>query len=128
MRCARKARSSRLGPAPNDVQTDFFKLVTQGGPIAQTVLVMLLIFSAVSWGVILYKFWQFARAGAADVHVLDIFRKSSKFSEVQAVCRTLPDEPARRPVPGGVRGTQLAAAQAGNPESQASRPPRLVQP
>ena len=46
-----------------EVQTDFFQLLTQGGLIAEAVLVLLLIFSAISWAVILYKFWQYSRAG-----------------------------------------------------------------
>ena len=76
-----------------EVQTDFFQLITQGGAIAQIVLVILLIFSAISWGVIFYKFVQFGRAAKQTRTFLDVFRKSSKFSEVQAVCRSLPDSP-----------------------------------
>lgn len=76
-----------------DVETDFFQLVTEGGAIAQIVLVILLIFSLVSWAVILYKFWQFSRAERQTKTFLDVFRKSSKFSEVQAVCRTLTESP-----------------------------------
>ena len=72
-----------------EVQTDFFKLLSEGGTIAQVVLVILLIFSAISWAVIFYKFWQFSRAERQTKTFLDVFRKSSKFSEVQAVCRTL---------------------------------------
>ena len=76
-----------------DVQTDFFQLLTQGGAIAQIVLVILLIFSAISWGVIFYKFVQFRKSRRQTVTFLDVFRKSSKFSEVQAVTRSLPDSP-----------------------------------
>ena len=76
-----------------EVQTDFFQLLTQGGLIAEAVLVLLLIFSAISWGVILFKFWQYSKAGRHTSSFLDVFRKSSKFSEVQAVCRSLPDSP-----------------------------------
>ena len=56
-------------------------------------LVILLLFSAISWGVILYKFWQFSRAERQTRTFLDVFRKSSKFSEVQSVCRTLTESP-----------------------------------
>ena len=57
------------------------------------VLLILLLFSAISWGVILYKTWQFQRARRQSASFLDIFRRSSKFSEVQAVCRTLAESP-----------------------------------
>ena len=75
------------------VQTDFIKLVSEGGAVVQIVLVILLIFSAVSWAIILYKFWQFSRAERQTKTFLDVFRKSSKFSEVHAVCRTLTESP-----------------------------------
>ena len=76
-----------------EVQTDFFQLLREGGAIEQTVLVILLIFSLISWAVILYKFWQFSRVERQTKTFLDVFRKSSKFSEVQAVCRTLTETP-----------------------------------
>ncbi len=83
------------GPAPGagDVNTDIVYLVTHSSPVAKIVLVILLLFSAVSWGIILYKFWQFGRSSRQSSTFLDIFRKSSKFSEVQAVCRTLSESP-----------------------------------
>jgi len=76
-----------------EVQTDFFQLLGEGGAIAQTVLVILLLFSLISWAVIFYKFWQFARAERQTKTFLEVFRKSSKFSEVHAVCRTLTESP-----------------------------------
>ena len=76
-----------------EAQTDVIQLISQGGAIAQIVLLILLIFSAVSWGVILYKFWQFSRAARQSATFMDVFRKSSKFSEVQTACPTLPDSP-----------------------------------
>jgi biopolymer transport protein TolQ len=75
------------------VQTDFIKLVSEGGAVVQIVLVILLLFSAVSWAIILYKFWQFSRAERQTKTFLDVFRKSSKFSEVHAICRTLTESP-----------------------------------
>src|SRR5829696_747676 len=76
-----------------DVKTDFIKLIAEGGAIAQVVLVILLLFSLISWAVIFYKFWQFSRAERQTRTFLDVFRKSSKFSEVHAVCRTLTESP-----------------------------------
>jgi biopolymer transport protein TolQ len=101
----------------NEVQTDFFQLLTQGGIIAEAVLIMLLIFSAISWGVILYKLWQYARAGRQTSTFIDVFRKSSKFSEVQAVCRSLSDSPLVGLFQAGYAelNTQLRG---GNPETK----------
>jgi len=65
----------------------------EASPTAKVVLAILIIFSAISWGIILYKLWQFRRAERHTSTFLDVFRKSSKFSEVQAVCQTLADSP-----------------------------------
>jgi biopolymer transport protein TolQ len=75
------------------VNTDIVHLVVNASPTAKVVLAILLIFSAISWGIILYKLWQFSRAERQTVTFLDVFRKSSKFSEVQAVCQSVPDSP-----------------------------------
>jgi biopolymer transport protein TolQ len=68
-------------------------LILRSSPLAKGVLVILLIFSAISWGIVLYKTWQFQKARRQTSSFLDIFRRSAKFSEVQAVCRNLSDSP-----------------------------------
>jgi biopolymer transport protein TolQ len=75
------------------VNTDIVHLIAEAGLASKVVLVILLIFSAISWGIIFYKLWQFNRAQRQTVTFLDVFRKSSKFSEVQAVCQNLADSP-----------------------------------
>src|SRR5690349_15140882 len=87
------AQAAEQPAGTGEAQTDFYQLLTQGGAIAQIVLVILLIFSAISWGVIFYKFVQFRKSARQTGTFLDVFRKSSKFSEVQAVTRSLPDSP-----------------------------------
>jgi biopolymer transport protein TolQ len=121
---ALSAQTAEQPAGTGEVQTDFFQLLTQGGAIAEIVLVLLLVFSAMSWGVILYKFMQFRRASRQTVTFLDVFRKSSKFSEVQAVCRSLPHSPLVGLFQSGYAelNTQLRG---GNPESKnpaAARP------
>ncbi len=83
------------GPAAGagEANTDIVYLVSHASLVGQIVLVILLLFSAISWAIILYKFWQFGRATRQSTTFIDVFRKSSKFSEVQAVCRTLSDSP-----------------------------------
>jgi biopolymer transport protein TolQ len=76
-----------------DVNTDILSLIADATPVAKFVLAILLIFSAISWGVILYKIWQFNRSTRHSATFLEVFRKSSKFSEVAAVCRTLSASP-----------------------------------
>jgi len=105
------------GPATGagEVNTDIIYLVTHAQLATQIVLVILLLFSGVSWGIILYKFWQFGRSSRQTSTFLEIFRKSSKFSEVQAVCPTLSDSPLVGLFQSGY--TELnSQLRAGNPE------------
>lgn len=68
-------------------------LIKDSSLISQIVLAILVIFSVVSWGIILYKLWTFNRVGAQSARFLEIFRRSTKFSEVQAVCQSLGESP-----------------------------------
>ena len=62
-------------------------------PIAVAVLITLLMLSVVSWSIFLFKWWTIRRADRHSRQFLDIFRRSNKFSEVQAVCRSLESSP-----------------------------------
>jgi biopolymer transport protein TolQ len=74
-------------------ETSIVSLVARAPATSKVVLIILALFSAISWGVILYKMWQFQRAQRQSTSFLEIFRRSSKFSEVQAVCKTLAESP-----------------------------------
>jgi biopolymer transport protein TolQ len=106
------------GPATGagEVNTDIIYLVTHAQLATQIVLVILLLFSGVSWGIILYKFWQFGRSSRQTSTFLEIFRKSSKFSEVQAVCPTLSDSPLVGLFQSGYTELNSQLRAAGNPE------------
>ena len=68
-------------------------LILRSSPVAQIVLLILLLFSVISWGIILYKLWAFRRSERQTARFLDVFHRSSKFSEVQAACRSVGDSP-----------------------------------
>jgi biopolymer transport protein TolQ len=72
---------------------DVFTLIADTTPLNQAVLVILVVFSVASWAIILQKFWSFKRAERDTSRFLDVFRRSSKFSEVQAVCPSVPATP-----------------------------------
>jgi biopolymer transport protein TolQ len=63
------------------------------GWVARAVLLLLLLFSLVSWAIIIYKGAALHRAYVHSQTFLQIFRKSSKFSEVNAVCLQLRASP-----------------------------------
>jgi biopolymer transport protein TolQ len=81
------------GPGELNSDTDIVSLIGDASPLSKVVLLILLVFSAISWGVILYKMWTYRRADSQTATFLAVFRKSSKFSEVQAVCPSLPESP-----------------------------------
>jgi biopolymer transport protein TolQ len=108
-------------------------LVRQASPEAQVVLVILVLFSIASWAIILYKLWSFRRAERQSAQFLNVFRRSSKFSEVQAVCKSLEHSPlvgifqaAYAELNSQLRhstGVQQAPAVAGgNPQASVARP------
>jgi biopolymer transport protein TolQ len=81
------------GTVPGGTSTSIVQLILESSPLSKIALVILGLFSVVSWSIILYKLWTFRRAARQSVNFLDVFRRSNKFSEVQAVCRTLNDSP-----------------------------------
>jgi biopolymer transport protein TolQ len=72
---------------------DVIRIVTDTTPINQAVLIILVIFSIASWAIILQKLWTFRASNRDTNRFLDAFRRSSKFSEVQAVCPTVGASP-----------------------------------
>ena len=72
---------------------DVVSLISDTTPISQAVLVILVLFSIASWAVILQKLWMFRELERETTRFLEVFRRSSKFSEVQAVCQTVSATP-----------------------------------
>ena len=73
--------------------TNPLELVANSGYVAKAVLLTLGMMSIVCWAIILYKLWTFRRCNRHSAHFLEVFRRSNKFSEVQAVCRSLGESP-----------------------------------
>jgi len=68
-------------------------LLARSGPVAKFVLLLLVIFSLISWGIIIYKGLALHLAHTHSETFLQVFRKSSKFSEVNSVCLQLKASP-----------------------------------
>ncbi len=115
------------GAAPSlEAPGDIVALLARSGPIAKVVLAVLIVFSIVSWAIILYKAWTYHRIARQSATFTDVFRKSSKFSEVQAVCQTLGDSPLTGVFQAGYAELnaqfRLTAAPQGNPSPAPQRP------
>jgi biopolymer transport protein TolQ len=80
-------------PSAQTAASDIVELVVQSSLVSQVVLAILLLFSVVAWAVIIAKMLTFRRVEAQTRTFLDVFRRSSKFSEVQSVCGSLSASP-----------------------------------
>jgi biopolymer transport protein TolQ len=81
------------GVSPQGSSTGIVSLLSRSTAVTIVILVALAGLSVWSWGIFLYKWWTFRRAAHQSAQFLDVFRRSNKFSEVQAVCRSLNDSP-----------------------------------
>ncbi|MEQ1729914.1 MAG: MotA/TolQ/ExbB proton channel family protein, partial [Vicinamibacterales bacterium] len=81
------------GAASGGTESSSLGLIARSTPISKAVLITLALMSVGSWAIILYKLWVFRRSEQQSNSFLEVFRRSSKFSEVQAVCRSLTESP-----------------------------------
>lgn len=115
---------SAPGAGDSAPPTDILSLLELADPVVKVVLAILLLFSAGSWGIIIFKQMQLRRAASQSARFLDVFRKSSRFSEVQAVCSGLPASPLVGLFQSGYHelNTQLRGAGENKPGAPANRP------
>ena len=115
---------------PEGAGSTMVGLLARSSTITKVVLLILALFSVVSWSIILYKLWTFRRSERQSGSFLDVFRRSNKFSEVQAVCRSLGDSPLVGLFQAGYteltaqlrQNTPEAGAAGSNPRAPANRP------
>ncbi|HXM75987.1 MAG TPA: MotA/TolQ/ExbB proton channel family protein, partial [Thermoanaerobaculia bacterium] len=86
---AQPVRAENL-PAGGDSLLVFFR---ETGPTAKVVLGILLLFSLISWVIIFAKFLRLRRVARQSEKFVAFFRKSKRFSEVNAVAAQLVDSP-----------------------------------
>ena len=114
------------GAPPPTADLDIVSLIAGASIVSQTVFAILVIFSIISWGIILYKLASFARIQRQSTRFLEIFRRSTKFSEVQAVCRSLSHSPLVGLFQAGYAELNLQLRQttppAANPTANPGRP------
>src|SRR6476660_9083953 len=72
---------------------EIFNLIRQTGAVAQVVLVLLLIFSILSWSIILTKWSSIRRARAQSGRFLRAFRKAQRLQDIAAVSEQFKPSP-----------------------------------
>jgi biopolymer transport protein TolQ len=108
--------------APLAGSSDILAIIRSTGPINQVVLAILILFSIVSWAIILFKSLEYRKVERQTRTFLEVFRKSSKFSEVQAVCPSLPESPLCGVFQAGYAELNAQFRVTGNPQPAASNP------
>ena len=68
-------------------------LVARSGLLSRFVLLILVLFSVASWAIVFRKILHFRLVESESERFRDVFRRSRKFSEVQAVCGSLNRSP-----------------------------------
>ncbi len=71
----------------------FWSLVSNSGPIAQMVLLILLFFSLFSWGIIFQKVRFYKEVGQQSQEFYERFRRTSSLSELYSKCERFPQSP-----------------------------------
>jgi biopolymer transport protein TolQ len=80
-------------PLAGDVSVNVIDMLRETGYVNLAVLAILVLLSVVSWAIILQKYLAYRTIERQTATFLDVFRRSSKFSEVQSVCPSLPASP-----------------------------------
>jgi biopolymer transport protein TolQ len=113
-----------LPAAPAPHSGDIVALIADASPFAWFVLAVLVLFSVASWAVIFYKLWVYKRIERQSAAFIDVFRRSTKFSEVQAVSKSLGESPLVGMFQAGYAelNAQLKSPGGGSPPAPAARP------
>jgi biopolymer transport protein TolQ len=96
-------------------QGEVWQLLTNTGPVARGVLLILLAFSILSWAIIIRKFRTFRAAWRESAEFLKVFRQSKKLSEIRAFCNTLKESPLPGVFLSGYREIESQATMGENP-------------
>ncbi len=70
-----------------------FQMILDAGPMVKFVMLLLLIFSLVSWTIIIMKHLSYKNARAESAFFLDTFWKSKNLPDAYKVAREIPDSP-----------------------------------
>ena len=74
-------------------QQGIFDLITGAGPVVQVVLYLLILFSVVSWGVILFKFRHVREAKKQSARFIEIFWESRNLASIHEASQELEASP-----------------------------------
>ncbi len=92
-----------------------WQLLADTGLVARIVLLLLLVFSVLSWAIIIQKIRAFKSARRESREFLKIFRESKKLSDIRTFCRSLKSSPLPEVFLAGYREIESQAVMGENP-------------
>ncbi len=112
--------------APPAGSGGMLQILADASPLSLIVLAILIVFSVASWAIILFKTISYRAVARQSATFLDVFRRSQKFSDVQAICPSLPASPLVGVFQAGYAEItaqfRLTGQAAGSPAAGPSRP------
>jgi biopolymer transport protein TolQ len=80
-------------PTSDALSSGVLELVLNAGPVAKVVLAILLLFSIISWALIVEKWWQLRRVRRQTLGFVKVFREGRRPSMVHSAARKFRDSP-----------------------------------
>ena len=80
-------------PTSDSLNAGILEILWNAGPVAKVVLGILLLFSIISWALIVEKWWQFRRVRRQTLAFVKVFREGRRPSIVHAAARKYRDSP-----------------------------------
>jgi biopolymer transport protein TolQ len=80
-------------PTSDPLSSGVLELILNAGPIAKVVLAILLLFSIISWALIVEKWWQLRRVRRQTLGFMKIFREGRRPSVIHSAARKYRDSP-----------------------------------
>lgn len=80
-------------PTSDTLSSGVFDLILNAGPVAKFVLAILLLFSIVSWALIVEKWWQLRRVRRQTLAFMKVFREGRRPALVHSAARKFRDSP-----------------------------------
>src|SRR5512139_2861267 len=95
-----------MAPDPAVFKGNILRMVAESGVFAQVILFILLVFSIVSWGIMINKLRIFRKVEKETRKFLGTFRKSKNLSEAYLACGLLHRTPLHNMLVAGYKETE----------------------
>ncbi len=84
--------TSGLSPAA-DPNSAILSLLSEATPVSKFAMLLLMVFSIISWAIIIFKLLEYSRAKKNSEKFVDHFRRTKNFSEINKFASTLRNSP-----------------------------------